>query len=78
MNSISLTDDTIIALQHIGKQIGYAISANASPGEDATGGTVASLSESVMGVTAGLVQIADAINNLAEAVRGNNDESIHS
>lgn len=38
-------------------------------GQDATGGSVASLTEAVMGITAGLVQIADAINNLADATR---------
>ena len=36
---------------------------------DETGGTVASLTEAVMGVTAGLVKIADAIHDLANAVR---------
>ena len=45
------------------------------PGNDKTGGKVEILTESVMGVTAGLCRIADAINNLAEAVRehGSND-----
>lgn len=42
---------------------------SALTGTDATGGTVGSLTEAVMGVTAGLVQIADAISDLAEAVR---------
>lgn len=46
-----------------------AITARAMQGTDATGGTVYSLTESVMGVTAALVQIADAVNNLAESVR---------
>ena len=40
-----------------------------SPGTDATGGSVSSLTEAVMGMTAGLVAIAEAIDNLAEAVR---------
>jgi len=51
-------------------RIGNAIcSSNASGGPDAAGGHVTCLTSSIMGVTAGLVQIADAINNLAEAVR---------
>lgn len=41
----------------------------AATGRDATGGTVLSLTEAVMGVTAGLVRIADAIGDLADAVR---------
>lgn len=43
------------------------ITASASPGKDATGGHVESLTEAVMGVTAGLVAIASAIERLAEA-----------
>ncbi len=39
------------------------------PGHDAAGGTVASLTEAIMGMTAGLVQIATAIHDLADAVR---------
>ncbi len=35
------------------------------------GGTVGSLTEAVMGVTAGLVAIATAIHDLADAVREN-------
>ena len=35
-------------------------------GRDATGGTVLSLTEAVMGVSAGLVQIADAIASLKD------------
>lgn len=38
-------------------------------GNDATGGRVESLTEAVMGVASGLVRIADAIGDLAEAVR---------
>ena len=36
---------------------------------DANDGYVASLTEAVMGITGGLVRIADAIEDLAEAVR---------
>ena len=35
-------------------------------GTDANGGSVGSLTEAIMGVTAGLVRIADAIEYLAE------------
>ena len=42
---------------------------SAMAGTDAAGGRVESLTEAVMGVTAGLVQIAEAISDLAEAVR---------
>jgi len=44
---------------------------NAAAGQDAAGGHVESLTEAVMGVTNGASQIADAINNLAEAIREN-------
>lgn len=41
---------------------------NCSPGTDAAGGGVESLTEAVMGVTGGLVKIAEAIEELARAV----------
>ena len=41
---------------------------NAARGEDAAGGTVGSLTEAVMGVTAGLCRIADSVQSLACAV----------
>jgi hypothetical protein len=51
-------------------RVGKAIDIDTEIGAtDATGGNVRSLSEAVMGVTAGLVRIADSVNNLAEAVR---------
>ena len=37
-------------------------------GTDAAGGNVESLTEACMGITSGLCRIADAINNLADAV----------
>jgi hypothetical protein len=40
----------------------------AAAGRDAGGGPVESLTESVMGITGGLHRIADAIDNLAEAL----------
>lgn len=51
------------------KRVADAIAAPAGPGTDACGGAVESLTESVMGVTAGLVRIAEAIESLADAVR---------
>jgi hypothetical protein len=44
-------------------------------GEDATGGRVESLTEAVMGLTAGMVQIANAIESLACAVRERADRT---
>jgi hypothetical protein len=58
-----------------------AVTPVAAPGQDAAGGTVASLTEAVMGVTAGLCQIAEAIHALAGAVRSRDDgedEPFHS
>ncbi len=63
-NLVEVIDD----LANQAKQIAHAITAPAAPGRDAAGGTVTSLTEAVMGVTDGLVKIADAINSLAEAV----------
>lgn len=41
----------------------------AASGKDAEGGHVGSLTEAVMGMTAGLCKIAEAIDGLADAVR---------
>lgn len=41
----------------------------AAPGHDATDGAVASLTEAVMGLTAGACRIADAIESVADAIR---------
>jgi hypothetical protein len=54
------------------RKIAEAITPTASPGLDATGGTVASLTEAVMGITGGLVQVANAIESLADAIRQKN------
>jgi hypothetical protein len=54
---------------------GFAKLANAitpigvAPNHDATDGTVLSLTEAVMGITAGLVRVAESITYLADAVR---------
>ena len=38
-------------------------------GKDATGGHVESLTEAVIGMTAGLCRIADALESIADAIR---------
>lgn len=48
-------------------RLANSISPNISGGQDAAGGYVTSLTEAVMGITAGLVKIATAIDNLASA-----------
>lgn len=47
-------------------RVARAITASAVPGRDAAGGRVESLTEAVMGVTAGLMAIAAAIDRLAD------------
>ena len=65
--------DVLADLAHSGNRIASAIlPAGAVAGKDAAGGTVDSLTEAVMGVTSGLVKIADAIHDLAEAIRDGN------
>jgi hypothetical protein len=44
-------------------------SRGAAPGTDATGGRVACLTEAVMGLTAAMCKIADAIDSVADAMR---------
>ncbi len=56
-------------IQGAARTIASAITEPVMPGHDETGGTVACLTEAVMGITAGLVQVADALNNIAEAIR---------
>lgn len=41
------------------------------PGHDATGGTVGSLTEAVMGLTAAMIEISNSINRVAEALDKN-------
>jgi hypothetical protein len=47
---------------------------NAIMGHDANGWAVGSLTEAVMGVTGGLVRIANALESIAEAIREGRDE----
>ena len=62
--------------EDISESIGFlarSITAAAAPGTDETGGTITSLTEAVMGITAGLCRIADAIEHLAYAVGSETD-----
>jgi hypothetical protein len=52
------------------QRIARAVTDEAMPGHDATGGTVISLTESVMGITAGLCRVAEAIGRVADALEG--------
>jgi len=61
--------DVLSNLAQAAYRVSTAISDEAIPGTDATGGKVGCLVEATMGVTAGLAQIADAISDLAQAVR---------
>jgi len=64
------TDDMLNEIaRNIGCVAGAITPHDTVPGHDAAGGTVASLTEAVMGNTAGLMAIAQAIETLAEAVR---------
>jgi hypothetical protein len=60
-------------------RLATAITPDASAGRDNAGGCVTSLTEATMGITGGLMAIADAINRLASAVETNDQpaESIY-
>lgn len=45
--------------------IAFAITPCATPGKDAAGGVVASLTEAVMGITAGLFDIGSALRDVS-------------
>ncbi|MCF7984317.1 MAG: hypothetical protein K9L70_07930 [Thiohalocapsa sp.] len=63
-------DETIQAVEAAGQRIADAITPFVgTPGQDAAGGHVGSLTEAVMGMTASLMHIADAVSELAAAVR---------
>lgn len=62
--------DVLDRLSSCVRSVARAITPSESAaGQDATGGHVASLTEAVMGLTAGMVQIANSIESLADAVR---------
>jgi hypothetical protein len=60
--------DVVDKLARAVGRVAHAITAPAAGGPDQTGGHIESLTEAVMGVTAGLCRIADAIDGLAAAV----------
>jgi hypothetical protein len=57
--------DTIVGAAD---KIADAITAPVAPGTDASGGTVTCLTEAVMGVSAALNRIADAIDGLSGSI----------
>jgi hypothetical protein len=61
--------DVIDSVKDASRRIANAISADAAPGHDAAGGMVSSLTEALMGLTSAGMAIAEAINNVAEAMR---------
>ena len=71
-SSVNVAD----GLVHIGNAIfrlADAVTTNVGAGKDATGGLVGCVTESIMGVTGGLVQVAEAVRDLASAVREHPD-----
>ena len=58
------------AMRESAAKLANAITPTAVDGTDATGGTVGSLTEAVMGMTAALVKIAEAVEYLAEVQAG--------
>jgi hypothetical protein len=63
-NEANITD-VVRELSESTRAIAHAITADAIGGHDATGGRIESLTEAVMGVTAGLVMIAEALKEIA-------------
>ncbi len=68
-----MNEEEIIAIGELSEEITGAIqdvarsiAGTAGPGHDAAGGTVMCLTEAVMGITAGLFRVADAIEYLAD------------
>ena len=59
----------LVGLCDMAQRIAAAITPVVAGGTDATGGHVESLTEAVMGITGGLVKVAEAIGALAEAIR---------
>lgn len=66
--SPAVDSTTLDALTQAVHRISTAITANAMPGHDAAGGTVDSLTEAVMGMTASLQAIAGALGEVATAI----------
>ena len=70
-NCEPLLDSLAMKLDRIANAI---TPANTSPGPDANGGFVASLTEAVMGCSSGLAAIANAINRLADVVEATGEQ----
>ena len=68
----NLIEEMVEACDRLGRRVSAvaeAITAPASPGQDEAGNTVMSLTEAVMGITAGLFAISESIQHLAEAIK---------
>lgn len=65
--------DVLNELAVSAKLIARSITPCAAGTRDANGGHVESLTEAVMGITGGLVQIAEAIHALASAIQSHGD-----
>ena len=64
-----MNEDISNAIYNGLKSIANAITPlGAMAGRDATGGHIASLTEAVVGITAALVQVAEAINNVSVSI----------
>lgn len=64
-NVVDMLHRSAMALERLSR----AIMPHASAGKDAAGGRVESLIEAAMGMTAGLCKIAEAITDVADAMR---------
>jgi hypothetical protein len=70
---MAINNDDVDGIIRALSSVALAITTNASPGTDETGGFVASLTEAVMGVSAGLIRISESIELLAHAVENANE-----
>jgi hypothetical protein len=69
--------DVLKQIAQSGNAIAGAITpVNAAPGRDESGGYVASLTEAVMSVGAGLHRIAESLQGIADAIHVNNSKSM--
>jgi len=73
MKQPSSIDQRLVDALHDLADAGLSISGSittrgAAGGQDACGGHVESLTEAVMGMTSALVQIGQALNNIADAI----------
>lgn len=71
-NSAGETANVVDVLANLGsasRRIADAIAPIAVPGTDASGGSVSSLTEAAMGITAGLHAVAESLDGIAAAIR---------